>query len=151
MGNINYDNRYNNFNSNNNIFNQNQYNNNFNSYNNNQNIFNNNNMPMNQPFFINSIFTNNNDINPQSYYQNNNNSSSNEIGFLLKQIYSSDINGKYQALIQLQLLLQNNENLLNQKIIQEIFVAFNTLLSTITKNIKSQKDDNLEIQNIIEE
>ena len=150
MGNINYDNRYNNYNSNNNIFNQNQYNNNFNSYNNNQNIFNNNNMPMNQPFFINSIFTNNNDINPQSYYQNNNNSSSNEIGFLLKQIYSSDINGKYQALIQLQLLLQNNENLLNQKIIQEIFVAFNTLLSTITKNIKSQKDDNLEIQNIIE-
>ena len=133
---MNYNNRYNNNNFN--TYNNNPYNNNI--YNNNQNIFNNNNMPMNQPFIFNSIYTNN--LNPQC--------PSNEISYLLKQIYTSDINGKYQALVNIQLFLQKNENLLNQKIMEEIFVAFNTLLSTITKNIKSIKDDNLEIQNIVE-
>ena len=130
-------NLYNNYPNNNNIYNNYPYNNNTFI---NQNIINNNNVPMNQPFLLNSMLQNN--LNPQP--------SSNEITYLLKQLYSSDINGKYVILNNILLFLQKNENNLNEKTIEEIFDAFNTLLSSITNNIKSIKDGNLEIQNIIE-
>ena len=114
------------------------------------NIFNTNSEPINQPMIFNTmsnIFTNNN-INSNSF-QNMNDSFLNEISNILKQIYSSDINGKYQALVNLQILLQNNDNILNQNKIEEIFVAFNTLLSTLTKSIRANQEDGL-IQNILE-
>ena len=108
------------------------------------NFLNNNSEPINQSF----ILMNNNNIIHNSF-QNDNNSLSNEISMIIKKMYSSDINGKYHLLINLQLLLENNENILNQKTIEEIFIAFNTLLSTLTKNIRTKQEDGL-IQNIVE-
>ena len=162
--------RYKNFNDNNNNnnnninismnnnINQNPYNYNFNKF----NSFNQSNFAFNQinnissvgqPFFsnqMNNIFSNNS-INPQNMVNLQNNMSPiNEITYVLRQIYSTDIKTKYQSLINLQLLLQNNQNIIDQKLIEEILKAFNTLLSTITKSIEGKNDENLEIQNMIE-
>ena len=156
--------RYNNFNYNNNNINfnnninENPYNFNFNRFNSfNQNNFafnlNNNISSVGQPFFsnqMNNIFTNNS-INSQNMVNLQNNISPiNEISYVLRQIYSTDIKTKYQSLINLQLLLQNNQNIIDQKLIEEILKAFNTLLSTITKSIEGKNDEDLELQNMIE-
>ena len=151
--------RYNNFNFNNNNninfnnnINENPYNFNFNRFNSfNQSNFafnlNNNIASVGQPFFsnqMNNIFTNNN-INSQNMVNLQNNISPiNEISYVLRQIYSTDIKTKYQSLINLQLLLQNNQNIIDQKLIEEILKAFNTLLSTITKSIEGKNDEDLE-------
>ena len=125
------------------------YNNNYNYNSFQNNIFNSsNNEPRNQTFIfssMNNIFTNNNSIN-SNFFQTENSS---KISLILKQIYSSDINGKYQALINLQKLLNKSDNYLNQKNIEEILASFNTLLSTLTKNIRINQEDGL-IQNIFE-
>lgn len=157
--------RYNNFNFNNNNninfnnnINENPYNFNFNRFNSfNQSNFafnlNNNIASVGQPFFsnqMNNIFTNNN-INSQNMVNLQNNISPiNEISYVLRQIYSTDIKTKYQSLINLQLLLQNNQNIIDQKLVEEILKAFNTLLSTITKSIEGKNDEDLELQNMIE-
>jgi hypothetical protein len=47
-------------------------------------------------------------------------------------------------------MIKNNDDSLTEKTIEEIFTAFNTLLSTITKNIKSNNNEELEIDNLIE-
>ena len=157
----------------NNIFIQNPYNQNFNYINNNNNITNNNQISINPNFqnniinnnqismnknFQNNIIDNNfqNNFNLDLYsldknnYINNNNSKQNEITNILNQIYTSNINGKYQALNDLRIFVQNNANILNQKNVEDIFIAFNTLLSLITKNIKSKIETDLEINNIVE-
>ena len=153
-----------NFNNNNNInnnninINENPYNYNFNRFNSfNQSNFafnlNNSIASVGQPFLssqMNNIFSNNS-LNPQNIVNLQNNISPiNEISYVLRQIYSTDIKTKYQALINLQLLLQNNQNIIDQKLIEEILKAFNTLLSTITKSIEGKNDEDLEIQNLIE-
>ena len=133
------------------IINQNPDSHNFNNLN--KNSFNTYQAPMNQPFhqnLKNNNFTNNH-INLYPIANNNSyDSVKDELSNILKQIYSSNVCIEYQALNDLQLFLQNNENLLSQKNIEEIFVAFNTLLSIITKNIESNIGENLEILNIIE-
>ncbi len=124
---------------------------NFKNNNFNNTIFNNNQTLLNQPFQNNLINTNilNTDLNFSTMIHNNiNNYPQNDISNILKQIYSSDVNSKCNALTNLQLFLQNNENILGQKNIEEIFIAFNTLLSIITKSIKSNID--LEINTILE-
>ena len=124
---------------------------NFKNNNFNNTIFNNNQTLLNQPFQNNLINTNilNTDLNFSTMIHNNiNNYPQNDISNILKQIYSSDVNSKCNALANLQLFLQNNENILGQKNIEEIFIAFNTLLSIITKSIKSNID--LEINTILE-
>ena len=124
---------------------------NFKNNNFNNTIFNNNQTLLNQPFQNNLINTNilNTDLNFFTMIHNNiNNYPQNDISNILKQIYSSDVNSKCNALTNLQLFLQNNENILGQKNIEEIFIAFNTLLSIITKSIKSNID--LEINTILE-
>ena len=141
--------RLNNQNENNNNEYNIQYSNNYNYNSFQNNIFNSsNNEPRNQTFIfssMNNIFTNNNSIN-SNFFQTENSS---KISLILKQIYSSDINGKYQALINLQKLLNKSDNYLNQKNIEEILASFNTLLSTLTKNIRINQEDGL-IQNIFE-
>ena len=47
-------------------------------------------------------------------------------------------------------MIKNNDNSITKKTVEEIFTAFNTLLSTITKNIKSNNYEELEIDNLIE-
>ena len=124
---------------------------NFKNNNFNNTIFNNNQTLLNQPFQNNLINTNilNTDLNFSTMIHNNiDNYPQNDISNILKQIYSSDVNSKCNALTNLQLFLQNNENILGQKNIEEIFIAFNTLLSIITKSIKSNID--LEINTILE-
>ena len=124
---------------------------NFKNNNFNNTIFNNNQTLLNQPFQNNLINTNilNTNLNFSTMIHNNiNNYPQNDISNILKQIYSSDVNSKCNALTNLQQFLQNNENILGQKNIEEIFIAFNTLLSIITKSIKSNID--LEINTILE-
>ena len=142
----------------NNNLNENPYNYDFNRFNSfNQSNFgfnqNNNIASVGQPFLssqINNIFTNSS-INPQNMTNLQNNFSPiNEISNVLRQIYSSDIKTKYQSLINLQLLIKNNQNIIDQKLIEEILKTFNTLLSTITKTIEGKNNEDLEIQNIIE-
>ena len=99
---------------------------------------------------MNNIFSNNSLNPPNIVNLQNKISPINEISYVLRQIYSTDIKTKYQALINLQLLLQNNQNIIDQKLIEEILKAFNTLLSTITKSIEGKNDEDLEIQNLIE-
>ena len=156
--NIGFNNMNNAFNQNqrNNIFNQNSYNNNFNntnSFNLNNNI-NNNMINQNQPISNmnqinqNILSTDLNFRNLSLIQQSINNPS--EISFILNQLYSSDINIKFQSLSQLQNIIKNNESILTNKIVEEIFMAFNTLLSMITKSLKSNYIDDLEIDNLIE-
>ena len=156
--NIGFNNMNNAFNQNqrNNIFNQNSYNNNFNntnSFNLNNNI-NNNMINQNQPISNmnqinqNILSTGLNFRNLSLIQQSINNPS--EISFILNQLYSSDINIKFQSLSQLQNIIKNNESVLTNKIVEEIFMAFNTLLSMITKSLKSNYIDDLEIDNLIE-
>ena len=127
--------------------------NNQNTFNfNNPNIFTNNSPFNNQSFPISNLFSNNN-LNPKNLYMTeyyNNDSPDNEFSYILNQIYSSNINSKFQALVNLQTLLNNNENIMDQKKTGEIFIAFNTLLSTITKNLKSKIENEYEINNVIE-
>ena len=129
--------------------NPNSYTNNFN----NTNSFNNNILNPNQTFNMNQINSNilNTDLNFRnlSLIQQRLNSP-NEISFILKQLYSSDINIKYQSLANLYNMIKNNDNSLTKKIVEEIFTAFNTLLSTITKNLKSNNNEDLENDNLIE-
>ena len=133
----------------NNIINQNSYNNNFN----NTNIVNNNIINQNQAFNLNQINSNilNTDLNFRnlSIIQQSLNRP-NEISVILNQLYSSDINIKYQSLANLYNMIKNNDNSITKKTVEEIFTAFNTLLSTITKNIKSNNYEELEIDNLIE-
>ena len=75
---------------------------------------------------------------------------SNDITFILKQLYSSNINTIFQSLYNLQNIIKNNDSVLTNKTVEEIFIAFNTLLSNITKNLKSNYLDDLEIDNLIE-
>ena len=74
----------------------------------------------------------------------------NSISIILNQLYSSDINIKYQALANLFNIINKNDNSITQTMAEEIFNAFNNLLSTITKNIKSNGNEDLEIDNLIE-
>ena len=116
------------------------------------NKFNNNPSVINQSSPINDMFQNNN-LNPKNLYMieyYNNNSPETELSYILNQLYSSNINGKFQALDNLRKFVNNNENIIDQKRLEEIFVAFNTLLSTITKNLKSQIEVEYGINNIIE-
>ena len=134
----------------NNIFQNNTYSNNIynqspcdNNFINSNNIINNNQSLLSQPFQQNLINSNNICNNLNFYPMENNilsNYPQNEISNILKQMYSSDVNSKCNALNNLHTFLSNNENLLGQKNIEEILVAFNTLLSIITKNIKSTID-----------
>ena len=120
----------------NNNYNQKTYSNNSNNP---YNIFNNNNSLLSQPIQQNLIADNiNNNLNFYPIANKNiNDYPINEISNILQQIYSSDVNGKCNALYNLQLFLQKYEDILGNKNIEEILVAFNTLLSIITKNIKS--------------
>ena len=122
--NIGFNNMNNAFNQNqrNNIFNQNSYNNNFNntnSFNLNNNI-NNNMINQNQPISNmnqinqNILSTDLNFRNLSLIQQSINNPS--EISFILNQLYSSDINIKFQSLSQLQNIIKNNESILTNKI-----------------------------------
>ena len=135
------------------INNQNIYNNNYNNFNNNINSFNNNMINQGQQLNMNQLNNNllGNDLNFRniSYIQQSLNTP-NEISIILKQLYSSNINMIYQSLATLHNLIRNNDNSLTKKVNEEIFMAFNSLLSTITKNIKSNSSDDLEIDNLIE-
>ena len=139
----------NNFNNDFNIKN-NTINNNISSINNfNNNIFNNG----QQSIITNNFNTNllNNDLNFRNISLLQNISiTPNDLSILLKQLYTSDIATKCQSLINLQNLIQNNENILTKKDIQEIFTAFNYLLSTIIKNLKANNGDDLDLDNLIE-
>ena len=156
----NFDNMNNNFglnnlnnvyNTRNNNINQNIYNNNFN----NSNSFNTNNIinqiqSINMNSQVNSNILNN-DLNFRnlSLIQQSLNTP-NEISIVLNQLYSSDINIKFQSLASINNKIRNNDISLTKNTIEEILKAFNTLLSTITKNIKSNKEDESEIDNLIE-
>ena len=146
--NIGLNNMNNPYNQRNNIFNQNSYNNNFN----NMNSFNNNNMiHQNQQIMNinqNILNTDLNFHNPSLIQQGLN--TPNEISFILKQLYSSDMITKFKSLLNLQNIIKNNDSLLTNKTVEEIFIAFNTILSMITNNLKSNYIDDLEIDNLIE-
>jgi len=136
-----------------NSFNQNTYNNNFN----NTNLYNNNIYQQNQQMNMNNInqMNANNLLNTDLNFRNlsliqQSLNSPNDISIILKQLYSSDINIKYQALANLHNIIKNNDNSLTKKIVEEIFTAFNTLLSTITKNIKINNSEDLELDTLIE-
>ena len=152
--NIGYNNMNNIYNQRSNIFNQNSYNNNFNnpnSFNNNNN--NNNMINQNQPMInMNQINQNilNTDLNFRNLSLIQQGPNPNDISFILKQLYSSDINKIFQSLYKLQNLINNNDGVLTNKTVEEIFIAFNTLLSNIIKNLKSNYIDDLEIDNLIE-
>ena len=155
---INYDNINNNlgFNNLNNVyktrnnsFNQNSHNINFN----NNNSFNDN--IINQVQQINIDQNNLNILNTDLNFRNlsliqQSLKYPNEISTILNQLYSSDLNIKYQCLANLNNKIKNNDSSLTKKVVEEIFTAFNTLLSTITKNIKSNIIDDLEIDNLLE-
>ena len=141
MNNLENNMAYNNIN---NIYNQRS--NIFNNINNmNTNSFNNNNINMINPNILNT------DLNFRnlSLVQQSLNES-NDITFILKQLYSSNINTIFQSLYNLQNIIKNNDSVLTNKAVEEIFIAFNTLLSNITKNLKSNYLDDLEIDNLIE-
>ena len=128
----------------NNIYNQRS--NIFNNINNmNTNSFNNNNINMiNQNILNTDLNFRNLSLVQQSLNE------SNDITFILKQLYSSNINTIFQSLYNLQNIIKNNDSVLTNKAVEEIFIAFNTLLSNITKNLKSNYLDDLEIDNLIE-
>ena len=140
----------------NNLENNMAYNNINNIYNQRSNIFNNiNNMNTNS-FNNNTInMINQNILNTDLNFRNlslvqQSLNESNDITFILKQLYSSNINTIFQSLYNLQNIIKNNDSVLTNKTVEEIFIAFNTLLSNITKNLKSNYLDDLEIDNLIE-
>ena len=140
----------------NNLENNMAYNNINNIYNQRSNIFNNiNNMNMNSFNNNNINMINQNILNTDLNFRNlslvqQSLNESNDITFILKQLYSSNINTIFQSLYNLQNIIKNNDSVLTNKTVEEIFIAFNTLLSNITKNLKSNYLDDLEIDNLIE-
>ena len=140
----------------NNLENNMAYNNINNIYNQRSNIFNNiNNMNTNSFNNNNINMINQNILNTDLNFRNlslvqQSLNESNDITFILKQLYSSNINTIFQSLYNLQNIIKNNDNVLTNKTVEEIFIAFNTLLSNITKNLKSNYLDDLEIDNLIE-
>ena len=140
----------------NNLENNMAYNNINNIYNQRSNIFNNiNNMNMNSFNNNNINMINQNILNTDLNFRNlslvqQSLNESNDITFILKQLYSSNINTIFQSLYNLQNIIKNNDSVLTNKAVEEIFIAFNTLLSNITKNLKSNYLDDLEIDNLIE-
>ena len=140
----------------NNLENNMAYNNINNTYNQRSNIFNNiNNMNTNSFNNNNINMINQNILNTDLNFRNlslvqQSLNESNDITFILKQLYSSNINTIFQSLYNLQNIIKNNDSVLTNKAVEEIFIAFNTLLSNITKNLKSNYLDDLEIDNLIE-
>ena len=140
----------------NNLENNMAYNNINNIYNQRSNIFNNiNNMNTNSFNNNNINMINQNILNTDLNFRNlslvqQSLNESNDITFILKQLYSSNINTIFQSLYNLQNIIKNNDSVLTNKAVEEIFIAFNTLLSNITKNLKSNYLDDLEIDNLIE-
>ena len=140
----------------NNLENNMAYNNINNIYNQRSNIFNNiNNMNTNSFNNNNINMINQNILNTDLNFRNlslvqQSLNESNDITFILKQLYSSNINTIFQSLYNLQNIIKNNDSVLTNKTVEEIFIAFNTLLSNITKNLKSNYLDDLEIDNLIE-
>ena len=140
----------------NNLENNMAYNNINNIYNQRSNIFNNiNNMNTNSFNNNNINMINQNILNTDLNFPNlslvqQSLNESNDITFILKQLYSSNINTIFQSLYNLQNIIKNNDSVLTNKAVEEIFIAFNTLLSNITKNLKSNYLDDLEIDNLIE-
>ena len=140
----------------NNLENNMAYNNINNIYNQRSNIFNNiNNMNTNSFNKNNINMINQNILNTDLNFRNlslvqQSLNESNDITFILKQLYSSNINTIFQSLYNLQNIIKNNDSVLTNKAVEEIFIAFNTLLSNITKNLKSNYLDDLEIDNLIE-
>ena len=140
----------------NNLENNLAYNNINNIYNQRSNIFNNiNNMNTNSFNNNNINMINQNILNTDLNFRNlslvqQSLNESNDITFILKQLYSSNINTIFQSLYNLQNIIKNNDSVLTNKTVEEIFIAFNTLLSNITKNLKSNYLDDLEIDNLIE-
>ena len=140
----------------NNLENNMAYNNINNIYNQRSNIFNNiNNMNKNSFNNNNINMINQNILNTDLNFRNlslvqQSLNESNDITFILKQLYSSNINTIFQSLYNLQNIIKNNDSVLTNKTVEEIFIAFNTLLSNITKNLKSNYLDDLEIDNLIE-
>ena len=140
----------------NNLENNMAYNNINNVYNQRSNIFNNiNNMNTNSFNNNNINMINQNILNTDLNFRNlslvqQSLNESNDITFILKQLYSSNINTIFQSLYNLQNIIKNNDSVLTNKAVEEIFIAFNTLLSNITKNLKSNYLDDLEIDNLIE-
>ena len=140
----------------NNLENNMAYNNINNIYNQRSNIFNNiNNMNKNSFNNNNINMINQNILNTDLNFRNlslvqQSLNESNDITFILKQLYSSNINTIFQSLYNLQNIIKNNDSVLTNKAVEEIFIAFNTLLSNITKNLKSNYLDDLEIDNLIE-
>lgn len=140
----------------NNLENNMAYNNINNIYNQRSNIFNNiNNMNTNSFNNSNINMINQNILNTDLNFRNlslvqQSLNESNDITFILKQLYSSNINTIFQSLYNLQNIIKNNDSVLTNKTVEEIFIAFNTLLSNITKNLKSNYLDDLEIDNLIE-
>ena len=132
----------------NNLENNMAYNNINNIYNQRSNIFNNiNNMNTNSFNNNNINMINQNILNTDLNFRNlslvqQSLNESNDITFILKQLYSSNINTIFQSLYNLQNIIKNNDSVLTNKTVEEIFI--------ITKNLKSNYLDDLEIDNLIE-